>query len=142
MERTSEEVLITKNSDQLPAESFSYDDVKRVWRMFAFEAKNKGNDTLYHAMIRREPHLIDDYIIKMELDNQVQLDYISPLTSDFLTYFRKELKNYQIDLELFITQENNTEVKYKSGKEKFAAFAKRNPSLHKMVEILNLEIEY
>lgn len=142
MERSNEEVSISKSTDNLPDEAFSYDDVKRIWRKFAFEAKNNGNEMVYLAMIKREPHLIDDYIIKMELDNQVQYDELSLLASDFLSYFRNELKNFKIGLELFITQDNSTEVKFKSGKDKFAALAKRNPSLHKMVEILNLEIEY
>ena len=46
------------NQKDLPYESFSYDQVKMAWRRYAHEAKAKGMETFYNAMIKRDPKQI------------------------------------------------------------------------------------
>ena len=64
----------------MPRNPYGYDDLKMAWRKFAFAMKNDGKETFYNAMIKREPKRVgdDDYV--MEVDNQVQIDYIRPNT--------------------------------------------------------------
>lgn len=132
----------SSNSKNLPKEAFSYDQVKMIWRRFAHEAKSKGMETFYNAMIKRDPKLIDDLHLVMDVDNQVQIDYITPHIQDLVGFLREELKNYDISLELKLTENKDTEVKFLTGKDRFANMAKKNPNLHSFKNIFNLDIEF
>lgn len=126
----------------LPYEDFTFDQIKMAWRRYAFMAKEKGMETLYNAMIKRDPKLIDHQNLIMDVDNQIQIDYITPHSQDLLGYIRQEVKNYGIQIELALTENSETEVKFLTGKDRFAAMAKVNPNLHSFKNIFNLDIEF
>lgn len=113
-----------------------------IWRRYAHEAKAKGMETFYNAMIKRDPRQIDDVHFIMDVDNQVQVDYITPHLQDLVGYLRNEVKNYDVSLELNLLENNEVEVKFLTGKDRFANMAKKNPNLHSFKNIFNLDIEF
>ena len=141
---------VNKNNDQEVGglqqnqsfEDFSFDQLKMVWRQFAFDAKSRALETLYNAMVKREPILSEGNKVKMEVDNQVQIDYISNHINDLVTFIREHLKNFSIDLECFISKNNNDEVKFLTGKDRFNAMAQKNANLHTFKKVFNLDIEF
>lgn len=126
----------------MPRNSYGYDDLKMAWRKFAFAMKTDGKETFYNAMIKREPKRVGDDDYLLEVDNQVQIDYIRPTLSELLSFIRKDLKNYDIMIRLELTNNPDQEVKYQTGKDKFAALARKNPNLHTLKNTFNLDIEY
>ncbi|MBI1835773.1 MAG: hypothetical protein HYR91_00760 [Flavobacteriia bacterium] len=130
------------NLKDLPHEAFTFDQVKMSWRRFAHEAKAKGMETFYNAMIKREPKLIGENTLIMDVDNQIQIDYITPHLQELIGYFRNELKNFSIQIELNLLENNEVEVKFLTGKDRFANMAQKNPNLHSFKNIFNLDIEF
>lgn len=128
--------------ENLPYETFSFDQVKMLWRRFAFEMKEKSMETFYNAMIKREPIIKDDTQFIMDVDNQIQIDFITPHLQEMVGYFRKELKNYAINISFIINDNPEHEVKFLTGKDKFAALARKNPNLHTLKNTFNLDIEF
>lgn len=126
----------------LPREQYTLDDFKMEWRKFAFTMKNEGKETIYNAMIKRDAKRIGDDDYLLEVDNQIQIDYIQPLLSELLGHLRKGLKNYDVDVRLEITKNPDKEVKFQTGKDKFAALSRKNPNLHTLKNTFNLDIEY
>ncbi len=126
----------------LPTNPYDMDDFKMAWRRFAHIAKDKGEKTFYNAMIKRDPLVKANDMFTMELDNQVQLDAINIKISELLDYLRSELKNYAIQIELIITENQESEIKFQTGKDKFAALARKNPNLHALKKSFNLDIEF
>lgn len=126
----------------LPRNDFSFDDVKMYWRQFAHERNNEGMKTVYNAMIKREPILKEDNLIIMEVDNQIQVDTMSSTLPQLLGFLRKHLKNYEVSMEVIITENQEEDVKFLTGKDKFAALARKNPNLHTLKSTFNLDIEY
>ncbi len=124
------------------SEPFTHDQLKIFWRQFAHDAKGKALETLYNAMIKRDPILLDDFQIKMEVDNQVQVDYINAHLNELIDFLRGHLKNYQLMVSTFISENNNEEVRHLTGKDRFAAMAKKNANLHTFKKVFNLDIEY
>jgi len=127
--------------ENLPNESYTYDQVKRLWRSFAFIMKERGMETFYNALIKREPFEKDTHLYHLLVENQVQIDYITPHLQEMNGYIRKELKNYSITVSVQITDKPEEEVKYLTGKDKFQAMARRNPNLHTLKNMFNLDIE-
>ncbi len=133
---------VSPNQDDMPREGFSKEQVKMYWKQFAFQIKENGMETFYHALIKREPHFLDEEKFGLEVDNQIQIDYISPILGDFINFLRKNLNNYQVDINLILSDNPNKEVKYLTGKDKFNALARRNPNLHTLKNLFNLDIEF
>jgi hypothetical protein len=123
-------------------ESFTHDQLKMFWKRFAFQMKENSMETFYNALIKREPVFINDETFAIEVDNTVQIDYINPLLNDFVSYLRQNLKNFSIKVELKLTDDPMKEVKYLTGKDKFAAMARKNTNLHKLKNLFNLDIEF
>jgi len=131
-----------KSSDMSVFESFTYDQVKMAWRRYAFDVKGKGMETFYNAMVKRDPKIKEETIFVMEVDNQIQIDYITPHLNDVVTFLRRELKNYKISVEFLLIEDSDTQVKFLSGKDRFAAMARKNANLHTFKKVFNLDIEY
>jgi DNA polymerase-3 subunit gamma/tau len=112
------------------------------WRKFAFKMKEDGNDTIYLAMKKRDPKLAADFVIIHEVDNQVQIDYIQTHITDLIDYLRENLNNWGISLQFSITESEEENIKFQTGKDKFTALARKNPNLHTLQKLFNLDIEY
>lgn len=128
--------------ENLPYNPFTFDQVKMLWRRFAFEMKERGMETFYNAMIKREPIQKGDTHFVMDVDNQIQVDYITPHLQDMIGYFRKELKNYAFEISFNLNENPEQEVKFLTGKDKFATLARKNPNLHTLKNTFNLDIEF
>ncbi|MBP6090474.1 MAG: hypothetical protein KA521_04410 [Crocinitomicaceae bacterium] len=128
--------------ENLPMNDYSFDQVKMLWRRFAFEMKERGMETFYNAMIKREPNRKEQDSYTMDVDNQIQVDYITPHLQDLNQFFRKELKNYAFTISIEQTGNPEEEIKFLTGKDKFAAMARKNPNIHTLKTLFNLDIEY
>ncbi len=129
-------------AEDLPHESFSMDQLRMFWRQYAFQAKEHAEITLYNAMVKREPILVDGKIIRIEVDNSVQMGFIANAQQKMTDFFRSHLKNYSILIESFQTEEQNEEDQYKSPKEQFASLARKYPNLHSFKSAFNLDFEF
>ena len=130
------------DTSNMPMNDFTIDDLKMAWRRFAFEMKEKGKQTFYSALMKRDPIVVEGNHYKLEVDNQAQIDYISPILSELVDFLRSNLKNYSIDVKMELTTNPEEEVKFLNGKDKFAALARKNPNLHSLKSTFNLDIEF
>lgn len=126
----------------MPMNDYDFDDFKMQWKQFAFRMKDQGKETFYNALIKRDPILKEEDVYILEVDNQVQIDYINPILPDLLDYIRGNLKNYSIHVHLEITKNPEEDVKFLTGKDKFAALARKNPNLHTLKNMFDLDIEF
>ena len=134
--------IVDKNNEKLPEERYSIEHLKMYWQQFAFTMKEKGMETFYQALVKREALFISEDKYSLELDNNVQLDYIQPLLAEFTDFLRSNLKNHNLSIELILTDNPLKDTKYVTGKDKFAAMASKNPNLNTLKNIFNLDIEY
>lgn len=126
----------------LPRDSFHFDDIKMNWRRFANEMKQQGRETFYNAMIKRNPLPVSDTHFIMEVDNQVQVDLINADKEKLISFLRRSVKNYDVSVEVKITENQQEEVKFLTGKDKFAMMSRKFPYLHTLKDTFGLEIDY
>ncbi len=131
-----------RDLSNMPRNDYSYDEFKMIWRRYASIMKEQNETTIYNAMIKRDAKMVSENNFLLEVDNQVQIDKFQLAASDILDYLRSNLKNYFIELKVEISSNPEEEVKYKSGKDKFAALARKNPNLHTLKNTFNLDIEF
>jgi len=142
MEKKEDDEGLSRDLSNMPRNDYDIDDLKMLWRRFAFSMKDKGKLTFYNALIKREPKFKEDDLYLLEVDGQSQIDYIRPMLSEMVEYIRKELKNYDVSFELVLTTNPEEEVKFQTGKDRFAALARKNPNLHSLKTLFNLDIEF
>jgi len=118
------------------------DQFKMYWRQFAYQLKDNGMETFYQALIKRDPLVLSDEQYVLVVDNQVQIDYIQPLLTDFISFLREKVNNFSLEVKLQISDNPDEEVKYLTGKDKFSAMARKNPNLHVLKSLFNLDIDY
>ncbi|MFN5654106.1 MAG: hypothetical protein ACK465_10815, partial [Flavobacteriia bacterium] len=128
--------------EDLPRESIHLDHVKMYWKQFAFQVKEDGMETFYNALIKRDPVLKNDEILELTVDNLVQYNYIQTHLLTFKEFMRKQLQNFYLDIVLVQASADEGEIKFLTGKDKFAALARKNPNLHTLKNRFNLDIEY
>lgn len=141
-EQNEQKEQVGVDLSNMPMNDYDFDDIKMQWRQFAFKMKEEGKGTFYNALIKRDPIHKEGHQYILEVDNQVQVDYITPVLPDLLGFIRGNLKNYGVLISLEITKNPEEEVKFMSGKDKFAALARKNPNLHTLKNLFDLDIEY
>ncbi len=103
--------------------------------------KEQGLGTFYNALIKRNPIKRSEENYVLQLDSDIQKDYITDHMDEFLSFLRKQLRNYylMITLEVVIQHE---EEKFLTSKQKFELMARKNPNLHIFKNRFNLDLEY
>jgi DNA polymerase III subunit gamma/tau len=112
------------------------------WRQYAFQAKEQAKETLYNAMVKRDPIIAEGSLIRIEVDNAVQMSMIDAARQEMTDFFRDHLKNFDIQLDCFITEKEDKEQQFLSPKDQFQALARKYPNLHTFKSSFNLDFDY
>tara|TARA_E500000331_G_scaffold280219_1_gene273425 strand:- start:1389 stop:1838 length:450 start_codon:yes stop_codon:yes gene_type:complete len=137
-----EKALKNKSSETLPEENYTPDRLTRIWRQYAFQVKDEGKETFYNALLKRDPLIEKNDVLKLFVDNQIQVDYITPLINELISFLRNSLKNHNITVKIELTENPVEDVKFLNGKDKFEVMAKKNPELNTLKNLFNLDIEF
>ena len=137
-----EKALKNQSSEALPEENYTPDRLTRVWRQYAFQVKDEGKETFYNALVKRDPLIEKNDILKLFVENQIQVDYITPLLNDLISFLRNSLKNHNINVLIELIENPAEDVKFLNGKDKFEVMAKKNPELNTLKNLFNLDIEF
>ncbi|MBN1925720.1 MAG: hypothetical protein JW798_07790 [Prolixibacteraceae bacterium] len=91
-----------------------------------------------HATLSEPPELIDNYLIKIKVENSVQFERIRSLKPEMIGFLRRSLKNSRIDIKIDLVK-NHTESKLLTDEQKLQAMMQKNPALKKMKTMFNLD---
>lgn len=125
-----------------PAEPFSLDDLKMAWKRYAYMVQNQGRPSLHSTLVKRDPRLIRDTAVLFELDNNIQQSTLETEKGELLSFLRKELKNYDLQLELNVIDQEKSATSLYSGMDKYKALLEKNPNLGMLQRMFNLDIEF
>jgi DNA polymerase III subunit gamma/tau len=140
-----------KNSEQLssqdtepnyekPQTLFTADQFEKAWLKFAEHYKSTNPD-YYSTLTSHLPVLKEENIIELTIENKVQEKEISDRKLDILTFIRKELNNYSIQLQTLINKNPETAKPF-TPQEKFKKMAEKNPAIKKLKNEFDLEIDF
>ncbi len=82
----------------------------------------------------------NDHRVQLIVSNAIQEKYTSEHRDSMLQFLRQGLQNDLMDIEVQVSREAATKVVY-TPDERFAYLAEKNPVLHQMREIFQLDIE-
>ncbi|MBC8486917.1 MAG: DNA polymerase III subunit gamma/tau [Bacteroidetes bacterium] len=138
-ERSNKKEIAEEDLNNKPAEKFSSEQLEILWNNYAETKKTDKN--YYITLTRRKPELKNDNIVELTVDNKVQENELKDKKSEILGFLRKELNNYQVQLNVKVVEHAPNDKPY-TPQEKFNRMAEKNPALKKLKEQLNLEIDF
>ena len=133
-----EEVVIAK-----PARAdkpFDFEELQEKWVLFA-KNRQQQNDSATEQLVLNRALSLDGTTIHLTLDNTLQVDYLTELKPELLGYLRAEFQNSKIQIEHKVTVQDTKKMIY-SSQDKFNFLAEKNPALHELRKVLNLEVDY
>ncbi len=139
--RKGDEAIDQQRNQAKEANIFSQDELHMAWKSYAYKMRDNGQGTIFSAMTKREPQIIDENKIFQLIDSEVQETFMIGIKGELEDYLRKELKNYAILCQFEVTENKETKVAL-SNKEKFAAMARKNPSLHTLKTKFGLDFDF
>ncbi|MVM31051.1 DNA polymerase III subunit gamma/tau [Spirosoma sp. HMF4905] len=123
-----------------PDKPFDLEELQEAWAAFARIRREKSDITTEQVVLNRDLTL-DGTTIRLNLDNTLQVDFLTELKPDLLGYLRSELQNSQIKIEHQVIVQEVKKMIY-SSQDKYNYLAEKNPALHELRKVLNLEVDY
>ena len=123
----------------LPNKKFSKYDLLKSWKSFCEIQEEKGNINISSVLKMNEPSLERENII-IKTVNQINKKEIESIGGDILSYLKKELENYSINLKVIIEKNSKKNgAKSLNNEEKIKSMIESNPKIKSLIEEFNLK---
>jgi len=137
--KQQEQSTSEEKAEPISNTAFGQQELITAWQNFISSYKNTAPG-FTGALMRYEPILIENHVIKITLDNALLAD--DRLNMNALTDFlKKELKNTMISIQTNVV-EKPKEIAAYTDKEKFEKLAGIKPELNELKNQLGLEAEF
>ncbi|MDB5242327.1 MAG: polymerase subunit gamma and tau [Spirosoma sp.] len=123
-----------------PDKSFDLEQLQATWQAFA-RLRQQQNDSATEQLVLNRTLTLNGTSIHITLDNTLQVGYLTEVKPELLGYLRDKLQNSSIQLEHTVTQQEVKKMIY-SSQDKYNFMAEKNPALHELRKVLNLEVDY
>jgi len=132
--------MLEDPADYNKAVPFTQEELNAAWNEYVAGLKS-GTPHLYNSLVKFLPVLKNDYSIEITLENKLLENELFQKKGELLGFLRSRLDNYKLNLTAKV-EEVSRESRPYTHKDKFEKMASKNPSLLKLKEDLDLEIEY
>ena len=126
------------NQENLPTEDFTQQQMITHWNAYTEIVKGQGKYNFLSHLTMNEPKLKDG-MIHLEFPNQTIKIEVERDKFELLTYMRKELKNYNVDLVIDVNELQVKRYAY-TDKEKYKKLVEKNPNLEALRNAFELDI--
>lgn len=116
--------------------SFTVEQLKKQLYQFA---DSRDNATI-EVMLKRDFGL-EGSVLKLRLDNQVQMDLLTQMKQDLAVFLRQQLQNNTIQISAEIVETQQERRPY-TAQEKFEFLANKNPALWDLKEKLGMDLVF
>ena len=119
---------------------FSLDELQSAWNTFA-RRRHQQFDSATEQLVLNRALTLDGTVIRLTLDNTLQVGYLTDIKPDLIGFLRETLQNSRIQIEHTVQVQEVKKMIY-SSLDKFNFMADKNPALHDLRKALNLEVDY
>lgn len=120
---------------------FSQEKLETAWLAFAEILKEKKRLMDHATFITNKPVKASEKLVQFTVQNAMAKERIDGDKTDLMVFLRKELSNYEFQLEILVSKEEGAAMLYTSA-DKFKRLAEINPALQKLKQAFDLDIDY
>ena len=134
------ETEVTVSTGERPSQPFTMVALQTAWKTFAALRRQQTDNATEQIILNRD-FALNDLAISLNLDNHIQGDLFTAMLPELLAYLRQTLQNWQIQVEYEVVMIEVKKMMY-SPQDKFNFLAEKNPAIHKLRQVLGLEVDY
>ncbi len=133
------EVLTSADVEEESEANVDETSMLHAWKEMAEHFNRKGRISLFASLTKNQPTIDENGEITLLLDNLSQEETITGYKTEMLSMLRNNLEAPHLTLKTVVDKKNISKKAY-TTKEKFDELAKKNPSIQKLKDDLNLEL--
>ncbi|HXC04209.1 MAG TPA: hypothetical protein VNZ86_05610, partial [Bacteroidia bacterium] len=126
---------------ELPREPYTEAQLEGAWQAYAGIQKTLNKPNYSVTLSSRKPRLEENNRIEFTVDNAAQAEFIQSDKQELLSFIRKELNNYDLQLNILVIKNDNDRKLYTPA-DKFKRMAEKNPALAKLRQQFDLDVDF
>ncbi|MDH3323118.1 MAG: DNA polymerase III subunit gamma/tau, partial [Flavobacteriaceae bacterium] len=126
------------NEEDLPKENFTEKQLIDCWKVFINMLLDEGKHNLASILSIDTPKL-NGTNIHLEFPNSTNKVELERQQYDLLSFIRKSLNNFDINLSITVNEEKEKQYAY-TAKEKYNKLKKKNPHIESLRKTFDLDI--
>lgn len=120
-------------------QSFTYEQLLELWNQYAEQAKKDAKINVFTLMTTNAPILKTPEHIIVLTENKIQEIHLQDESIELLTFLRKSLKNFGIEISTKQAERKHVQRLY-TNTEKYQYLVDKNPKLDEMRRRFNLDL--
>ncbi|WP_242205833.1 DNA polymerase III subunit gamma/tau [Aestuariivivens insulae] len=137
-EHQIKQIDVVVDEENLPKEPFTEDALVSTWHTYTQELKNKGKHNLASILSIDTPK-VRDTTIYLEYPNETNKKELLANQYELLSFIRKTLNNYAIDLDITVNEEKEKQYAYTTI-DKFNKLKEKNPNIELLKKTFGLDV--
>lgn len=121
-------------------EDFTAEQIEESLARYA-ETKKEESALYYAALTTFKPVLQPGNVLLVTVENKILEKEFNDRRNTLLEYLRSEMKNDSITVQVTVTEKPSETKKYMNDRDKLDDMASRNPSINRLRDQLNLELD-
>jgi len=126
---------------KFPEEAFTAQQLESAWMNYANNQKAKNKINLFSILTSSKPVIIEQNKIEYATNSKTSEEILTEEKTDLIGYLRQELKNYAIQLN-YVIIENNDKKNIYTATDKYKHFLEKNPNINKLRQAFDLDVEF
>ncbi len=126
------------NAEDLPSNEFTEQAMQDVWNAYSKKVERKGQFNLLSHLTMGVPRL-EGCTIHLEFPNHTIKTEVERAKHNLLSFLRKKLQNYDIDLHITVNETIEKRYAY-TAREKFEKMREKNPWIDKLKKEFDLDV--
>lgn len=115
--------------------------LEQVWKEYAALLNSQGKSTDYSYFIMNNPVLVNPGLVTFTVHNKMAEERINGDKTTLMSFLREKLRNNVFSLEIILSKEEGEQRLY-TIQDKFKRLAEINPSLQKLRQTFDLDLDY
>jgi DNA polymerase-3 subunit gamma/tau len=120
---------------------FTQTVLEQVWKEYASWLNSQGKSTDYSYFVMNNPVLVNSYLVTFTVHNKMAEERINGDKTTLMSFLREKLRNNVFSLEIILSKEEGEQRLY-TIQDKFKRLAEINPSLQKLRQTFDLDLDY
>jgi len=121
--------------------SFTQTVLEQVWKEYAAWLNSQGKSTDYSYFVMNNPVLVNPTLVTFTVHNKMAEERINGDKTTLMSFLREKLRNNVFSLEIILSKEEGEQRLY-TIQDKFKRLAEINPSLQKLRQTFDLDLDY
>jgi len=131
---------VVVDEENLPKDAFTQEELSNHWKLFVNEIEAKGQFNLASILSIDQPTLAEDGVtVKLTFPNATNKVEVERQSFDLMSYLRKNLNNYDINLDITVDEVMEKKYAY-TPIEKYEKLKEKNPNIELLRKAFDLDV--